>query len=53
MKRYEVIITDKAKEDIKAIYEYISNTLLEPEIALNQYEKIANAIYLLRKSRIE
>ena len=44
MKRYEVIISDKAYEDMGTIYSYIAETLLSPETAAGQYDRIADAI---------
>ena len=44
---YEVVITDEALSDMDRIYEYISETLLSPENAVAQYERIADAILLL------
>ena len=47
MKIYNIEITDKAYEDMDSIYTYISETLLEPVIAANKYDKIADAIMTL------
>jgi plasmid stabilization system protein ParE len=47
MKQYEVFISDKANEDMEAIYDYIADTLLEPAIAAKQYDRIADAILTL------
>ena len=49
MKYYEVLISDKANEDMEAIFRYISETLLAPESAVNQYNKIADAILSLEQ----
>jgi len=49
MKRYEVIITDKAYEDMETIYSYIAETLLSPETAAGQYDRIANTILTLEE----
>jgi len=49
MKHYEVLISDKAYEDMEAIYNYIAKTLLEPDIAADQYDRIADAILSLEK----
>ena len=49
MKHYEVLISDKANEDMEAIFRYISKTLLAPESAVNQYNKIADAILSLEE----
>lgn len=34
MKKYEVIVSDPAKKDIRDIYSYISNNLFSPKDAL-------------------
>ena len=47
MKRYDVEISNKANEDMQAIYRYIAETLLEPANATKQYERIADAILTL------
>ncbi len=47
MKRYEVLISDKANDDMEAIYAYISETLRAPAIAAKQYNRIADAILSL------
>jgi len=47
LKIYNIEITDKAYEDMDNIYIYISETLLEPVIAANKYDKIADAILTL------
>ena len=49
MKHYEVLISDKAKEDMDAIYKYISETLLAPMSAARQYNRIADAILTLEE----
>jgi len=49
MKHYDVVISDKAREDMDAIYSYIAETLLEPVIAAEQYDKIAYAILTLEE----
>jgi toxin ParE1/3/4 len=41
---YEIVLTDQADADLRGIYEYIAFTLLEPEIAARQLERIENAI---------
>ena len=46
---YTVNVTQQAQLDIKIIYEYIANNLMEPEIAEKQYTRIENAIYTLDK----
>ena len=47
MSRYEVLVTDEALNDMELIYSYIANILMSPNNALNQYDRIANAILLL------
>ena len=47
MRHYYVVISDKAKEDMDAIYKYIAETLLEPSVAAKQYNRIADAILTL------
>ena len=49
MKRYEVLVSDKANEDMDDIYNYIAETLLEPAIAAKQYDRIADAILTLEE----
>ena len=47
MKQYEVKVSDNAIEDMDAIYDYISETLLEPSTAEKQYDRIVDAIMSL------
>ena len=49
MKHFEVIISDKANEDMVNIYSHIAETLLSPETAANQYDRIADAILTLEE----
>ena len=49
MKHYEVLISDKALADMESIYIYIADTLLEPNIAVKQYNRIADAILTLEQ----
>ena len=44
MKRFAVEITDRALADMEAIYNYIADCLLSPETAMQQYNRIAEAI---------
>ena len=44
---YDVKITRQARLDLKTIYEYIANVLLEPVTAEKQYTRIENAVYSL------
>lgn len=45
--KYEVIITKNAKQDLKEIYEYISNSLMEENIANKLIDKIENELLKL------
>ena len=47
MRHYEVLISDKANEDMEAIYKYIAETLLVPATAAKQYDRIAESILSL------
>ena len=47
MEVYSVNISDVALADMESIYNYIAKTLLAPENALRQYNRIANAILSL------
>ena len=47
MKVYEVLISDKASEEMDAIYTYIADMLFSPVAAANQYDRIADAILSL------
>ena len=49
MRHYEVVISEKAREDMDAIHRYIAETLLEPFIAAKQYDSIADAILTLEE----
>ncbi len=44
MKLYEIETTDAAISDMEGIYEYIAINLASPDTALNQYNRIAEAI---------
>ncbi|MDR1061313.1 MAG: type II toxin-antitoxin system RelE/ParE family toxin [Clostridiales bacterium] len=44
---YDVKITNQALLDLKSIYEYIANILMEPIIAEKQYSRIEKAAYSL------
>ena len=44
MKRYLVILTESAVEDMEELYDYISGDLQAPESAAAIYNRIANAI---------
>ena len=47
MNVYEVLISEKANDDMEAIYTYIAEVLLAPVAAANQYDRIAEAILSL------
>ena len=47
MNKYVVEITDEALADMDGIYNYIASTLLAPENAMGQYNRIAEAILTL------
>ena len=47
MKQYIVEISEPALQDMSDIYEYIAETLCVPDIAMKQYDRIANAILSL------
>ena len=47
MKEYKVKITDEALSDMNQIYDYINETLLSPENAISQYNRIADGILKL------
>ena len=49
MEPYKIIIYDKAIEDMEGIYTYISETLYAPVAAMNQYNRIADAILSLEQ----
>ncbi len=45
---YEVKLTGQAMHDLKMVYRYIADTLMEPVTAEKQYARIEKAIYSLR-----
>lgn len=47
MKRYKVVITASALQDMEELYNYIANELYSPNIAKKIYLKIANAVQSL------
>jgi hypothetical protein len=47
MKKYNVLIADKALRDMEAIYQHIALELLSPETAIRQYNRIADFILSL------
>ncbi|MFZ0444765.1 MAG: type II toxin-antitoxin system RelE/ParE family toxin [Bacillus sp. (in: firmicutes)] len=42
--KYRIELTEQADSDLRGIFEYIAFTLLEPEIAARQLERIETAI---------
>lgn len=44
MKQYRVKVTDRVLADMEAVYHYIAEELLVPDTALNQYNRIAEAV---------
>jgi len=48
--RYEVILTDKAKEELEGIYNYISKSLLSKNTANNVMKRIENKILNLTQT---
>lgn len=44
MKRYIVKITGKALADMKEIYDYIADELMNPNAVMGQYNRIADAV---------
>ena len=44
MKQYDVKISYAALSDMEQIYSYIADRLLEPDTAMGQYNRIAEAI---------
>ena len=44
---YNVETTKQARHDMKMLYEYIADTLMEPIIAEKQYTRIEMAVYSL------
>lgn len=47
MKEYSVRITHSASADMDAIYDYIAHSLLAPDTAAKQYDRIADGIMSL------
>ena len=44
MKQYDVKISHAALSDMEQIYSYIADRLLEPDTAMGQYNRIAEAV---------
>ena len=47
MKQYDVKISHAALSDMEQIYSYIADRLLEPDTAMGQYNRIAEAVQSL------
>ena len=47
MKQYDVKISHAALSDMEQIYSYIADRLLEPDTAMGQYNRLAEAIQSL------
>jgi len=47
VKEYNVLLSLKANDDMDDIYTYIAETLLAPDTAAKQYDRIADAILSL------
>ena len=46
---YDVKLTKQARYDMRTIYEYIADTLMEPVVAEKQLTHIENAVYSLEQ----
>ena len=47
MIEYKIIISEQAAQDMSDIYDYISTTIGMPQIAMSQFNRIADAIETL------
>ncbi|MGY0694990.1 type II toxin-antitoxin system RelE/ParE family toxin [Virgibacillus sp. FSP13] len=47
MKKYKILITDNALSDMEKIYLYIAKQIQAPEVAMGQYNRIADTIETL------
>ena len=47
--KYEVILTERAREDLNEVYDYIANSLMAENTAINLYKKILNDILRLEE----
>jgi toxin ParE1/3/4 len=47
--KYKIVLTKQADTDLRGIYEYIAFTMLEPEIASGQLERIEEGILNLEE----
>ena len=48
--KYEIVLTDTAKEELKEIYEYISKQLYEEKAAIRLMNKIEHSILILEEN---
>jgi len=46
---YDVTLTEQARHDMRTIYEYIADTLMEQTVAEKQLTHIENAVYSLEE----
>lgn len=46
---YDVTVAERARHDMKVIYEYITDILLEPLVAEKQLSRIEDAVYSLEQ----
>ena len=44
---YKVTLLDRAYQDLDSIYEYIANTLMEPDVALGIVDEIESSVLSL------
>lgn len=42
--KYEVIVTERAKQELKEIYDYISKSSMEENTAIKMIDKIENEL---------
>lgn len=47
--KYKIVSTKQTDNDLRAIYEYIAFTLLVPEVAVGQLERIEKGIMMLEE----
>lgn len=47
MEKYQVLMTEKAEKDMENLYNYIAVEGLAPEVAMAQYNRIADQIMAL------
>jgi len=49
MSEWTVVYTEQAERDLRSIFKYIAFSLLEPEIAKNQSQRIMDAVAKLNE----